>query len=63
MLRCRCAARATSSPIVAENVSTAFATKQQGGDVAIGVRMNSKTQFFNYGFANLARNLGITAIN
>src|SRR5207247_2814501 len=32
-----------------------------GGGVAVAVRMNGKTQFFNYGFANDARNERVTA--
>jgi len=57
--------------IVAQNVRPLLPQNNRGGGIA--VRMNGKTQFFNYVFANLARNervtadsifnLGITAIN
>ena len=47
--------------IVAENVRPLLPQNSRGGGVAIGVRMNGKTQFFNYGFANLARNERVTA--
>jgi beta-lactamase class C len=47
--------------IVAENVRPLLRQTSREGGVAVGVRMNGKTQFFNYGFANLARNERVTA--
>jgi beta-lactamase class C len=35
--------------------------EQGGGGVAVAVRMDGKTQFFNYGFANNAENRPVTA--
>ena len=47
--------------IVAQNVRPLLLRNSRGRGVAIAVRMNGKTQFFNYGFANLARNERVTA--
>src|SRR4030095_13661739 len=47
--------------IVAQNVRPILPQNGRGGGVAVAVRMNGKTQFFNYGFANLARNERVTA--
>jgi len=47
--------------IVTQNVRPLLPQNTRGGGVAILVRMNGKTQFFNYGFANLARNERVTA--
>src|SRR4029077_10594842 len=41
--------------IVAEKVKPILPTNGRAGGVAVAVRMNGKTDFFNYGFANLAR--------
>ena len=47
--------------IVAQNVRPLLSQNGRGGGVAVAVRMNGKTQFFNYGFANLSRNERVTA--
>jgi beta-lactamase class C len=47
--------------IVAQNVRPLLPQDGRGGGVAVAVRMNGKTQFFNYGFANLSRNERVTA--
>jgi beta-lactamase class C len=47
--------------IVAQNVQPILPQNGRGGGVAVSVRMNGKTEFFNYGFANLARNERVTA--
>src|SRR6476659_10349478 len=46
--------------IVAQNVRPILPANGKGGGVAVAVRMNGKTQFFNYGFANDARNERVT---
>src|SRR4029077_20111256 len=46
--------------IVAEKVKPIL-PERGGGGVAVAVRMNGKTDFFNYGFANDARNQRVTA--
>ena len=47
--------------IVARNVRPILPENGRGGGVAVAVRMNGKTEFFNYGFADLARNERVTA--
>jgi beta-lactamase class C len=47
--------------IVAQNVRPLLPQNGRGGGVAVAVRMNRSTQFFNYGFANLSRNERVTA--
>ena len=47
--------------IVARNVRPLLPQNSRGGGVAIAVRVSGKTQFFNSGFANLARNERVTA--
>src|SRR5881392_999677 len=47
--------------IVAQKVQPILPGNGKGGGVAVAVRMNGKTQFFNYGFANDARNERVTA--
>jgi hypothetical protein len=47
--------------IVAQNLRPLLLQNSRGGGVAIAVPMNGKTQFFNYGFANLARSERVTA--
>ena len=47
--------------IVAQNVRPILPGDGKGGDVAVAVRINSETRFFNYGFANDARNQRVTA--
>jgi len=47
--------------IVAQNVRPLLPQNGRGGGVAVAVRMNGNTQFFNYGFANLSRNERVTA--
>ena len=47
--------------IVAQSVRPLLPQNGRGGGVAVAVRMNGKTQFFNYGFANLSRNERVTA--
>ena len=46
--------------IVTNNVQPLLSESGAGG-VAVAVRMNGRTEFFNYGFANLARNERVTA--
>ena len=47
--------------IVAQNVRPLLPQNGKGGGVAVAVRMNGNTQFFNYGFANLSKNERVTA--
>src|SRR5438876_1322874 len=47
--------------IVAQNVQAILPENGRGGGVAVAVRMSGRTEFFNYGFANLARNERVTA--
>lgn len=47
--------------IVAGNVKPILPENGRGGGVAAAVRMNGETRFFNYGFANDARNERVTA--
>ena len=42
--------------IVAQKVQPILPQNGKGGGVAVAVRMNGKTSFFNYGFANNAQN-------
>ena len=42
--------------IVAQKVQPILPGNGKGGGVAVAVRMNGETRFFNYGFANDARN-------
>ena len=46
--------------IVTHNVQPLLSESGAGG-VAVAVRMSGRTEFFNYGFANLARNERVTA--
>ena len=47
--------------IVAQNVRPLLPQNGKDGGVAVAVRMNGETQFFNYGFANVSRNERVTA--
>ena len=47
--------------IVAQNIRPILPGNGKGGGVAVAVRMNGETRFFNYGFANDARNERVTA--
>ena len=47
--------------IVAQKVQPILPGNGKGGGVAVAVRMNGETRFFNYGFANDARNERVTA--
>src|SRR4030095_1597758 len=47
--------------IVEQNVRPIFPGNGKGGGVAVAVRINGETRFFNYGFANDARNERVTA--
>jgi beta-lactamase class C len=47
--------------IVAQKVQPILPANGKGGGVAVAVRMNGETHFFNYGFANDARNERVTA--
>ena len=47
--------------IVAQNVRPLLPANGKGGGVAVAVRINGETRFFNYGFANDARNERVTA--
>ena len=46
--------------IVAQNIRPILPANGEGGGVAVAVRINSETRFFNYGFANDARNERVT---
>jgi Beta-lactamase len=47
--------------IVAQKVQPILPRNGKGGGVVVAVRMNGETRFFNYGFANDARNERVTA--
>jgi beta-lactamase class C len=47
--------------IVAQKVQPIVPGNGKGGGVAVAVRINGETRFFNYGFANDARNERVTA--
>jgi beta-lactamase class C len=47
--------------IVAQKVQPILPKNGTGGGVAVAVRMDGKTSFFNYGFANNAQNRRVTA--
>jgi beta-lactamase class C len=47
--------------IVAQNVRPILPQNGKGGGVAVAVRINGETRFFNYGFANDARNERVTS--
>ena len=47
--------------IVAQNIRPILPANGKGGGVAVAVRINGETRFFNYGFANDARNERVTA--
>src|SRR6266550_8000596 len=47
--------------IVAQKVQPILPGNGKGGGVAVAGRMNGETRFFNYGFANDARNERVTA--
>src|SRR5690242_9385202 len=47
--------------IVAQSVRPLLPQNGRGSGVAVAVRMDGRTQFFNYGFANLGRNERVTA--
>src|SRR6266853_4050071 len=47
--------------IVAQKVQPILPGSGKGGGVAVAVQMNGETRFFNYGFANDARNERVTA--
>ena len=42
--------------IVAQNVRPILPANGKGGGVAVAVRINGETRFFNYGFADDAKN-------
>src|SRR5881397_900803 len=46
--------------IVAQKVQPILPENGKGGGVAVAVRMNGTTSFFNYGFANNAQNRRVT---
>jgi beta-lactamase class C len=46
--------------IVAQKVQPILPANGKGGGVAVAVRMNDETRFFNYGFANDAKNERVT---
>src|SRR5213596_3135965 len=46
--------------IVAQKVQSILPENGKGGGVAVAVRMNGTTSFFNYGFANNAQNRRVT---
>jgi beta-lactamase class C len=47
--------------IVAQKVQPILPANGKGGGLAVAVRMNGETRFFNYGFANDSRNERVTA--
>ncbi len=47
--------------IVRQKVQAILPKNGEGGGVAVAVRMDGKTQFFNYGFADNAQNRQVTA--
>src|SRR5882724_12269271 len=47
--------------IVAQKVQPILPQNGKGGGVAVAIRMDGKTSFFNYGFANDAENRRVTA--
>src|SRR5580765_8372787 len=47
--------------IVAQKLQSILPENGKGGGVAIAVRMNGETRFFNYGFANDSKNERVTA--
>src|SRR6476469_1031112 len=47
--------------IVAQNIRPILPANGKGGGVAVAVRINGETRFFNYGFANDERNERVTA--
>src|SRR6188474_459330 len=47
--------------IVAQNVRPILPANGKGGGVAVAVRINGETRFFNYGFADDAKNERVTA--
>jgi beta-lactamase class C len=47
--------------IIAQKVQPMLPENGKGGGVAVAVRMNGETRFFNYGFANDSRNERVTA--
>src|SRR5574338_1275102 len=47
--------------IIEQNVRPLLPQNGRGRGVAVGVRMNGRTEFFNYGFATLSRNERVTA--
>jgi beta-lactamase class C len=47
--------------IVAHKVQPMLPANGKGGGIAVAVRMNGETRFFNYGFADDARNERVTA--
>jgi len=47
--------------IVAQNIQPMLPGNGKGGGVAVAVRINGETRFFNYGFANDAKNERVTA--
>jgi beta-lactamase class C len=46
--------------IVAQDIRPILPANGKGGGVAVAVRINGETRFFNYGFANEARNERVT---
>jgi beta-lactamase class C len=47
--------------IIGQRVQPILPENGKGGGVAVAIRMNGETRFFNYGFANLARNERVTS--
>src|SRR5262245_53684435 len=47
--------------VVAQNIRPSLPGNGKGGGVAVAVRTNSETRFFNYGFSNEAKNERVTA--
>src|SRR5437773_11696640 len=53
-------AQVNTEQIVAQKVQPILPKNGSGGGVAVAVRMNGKTSFFNYGMADIAQNRQVT---
>jgi beta-lactamase class C len=53
--------QASVEAIIGQNVRPLLAQNGRDGGLAVAVRIDGRTEFFNYGFANLSRNERVTA--
>src|SRR5437764_706564 len=58
---CAATAQVNIEQVVRQKVQPILAKNGQGGGVAVAVRMNGNTSFFNYGMADNAQNRPVTA--